>query len=121
MLPWKPGKNPPINHLEDEMKVIIDRDLCDASLPFCARCSAAFIRFPEGSDRMCIRQILDDGKENLTIEMHTDQRVLVMELTEEQKELASVEGWEALADFDPALFRAGSIERWRELRELPTN
>jgi hypothetical protein len=53
--------------------------------------------------------------------MHTDDRTLVMELTEEQKDLASVEGWEALVDFDPALFRAGAIDRWRELRLLPTN
>ena len=103
------------------MKVIIDRDLCDASLPFCSRCSAAFIRFPEGSDRMCIRDIIDDGKETLTIVMYTDDRVLEMELSEEDRELASVEGWEALADFDPALFRTGAIERWRELRQLPLN
>ena len=103
------------------MKVIIDRDLCDASLPFCQRCSAAFIRFPEGVDRMCIRDIIEDGKETLTIEMHTDNRVLEIELTEEQRELASVEGWEALADFDPALFRLGAMERWRKMRMMPTN
>ena len=103
------------------MKVVIDRDLCDASLPFCARCSAAFIRYPEGSDRMCIQDVIEDGKETLTIEMHTDNRVLTIELTEEQRDIASVEGWEALADFDPALFRVGAIEKWREIRTLPTN
>lgn len=103
------------------MKVIIDRDLCDASLPYCARCSAAFIRYPEGSDRMCIRDIVEDGKETLTILMHTDGRTFEIELTEEERDLASVEGWEALADFDPALFRTGAMQRWRELRELPLN
>jgi len=103
------------------MKVIIDRDLCDASLPFCSRCSAAFIRYPEGSDRMCIREIIDDGKETLTLVMHTDERTMEIELSDEERELASVEGWEALADFDPALFRTGAMDRWRELRELPTN
>ena len=103
------------------MKVVIDRDLCDASLPFCARCSAAFIRYPEGVDRMCIQDIIDDGKDSLTIEMHTDQRTVVVELTDEMRELASVEGWEALVDFDPALFRSGAIDKWRELRMLPTN
>jgi hypothetical protein len=103
------------------MKVTIDRDLCYASLPFCARCSAAFIRFPEGSDRLCIRDIEEDGKDTLTIVMHTDDRTLEIELTEEERELASVEGWEALADFDPALFRSGAIDLWRELRQLPLN
>jgi hypothetical protein len=101
------------------MKVVMDRDLCDATLPFCQRCSAAFIRYPEGSDRLCIRDVIDDGKEQLTLQMFTDGRELQIELTAEQKEIASVEGWEALADFDPALFREGALERWRVIRELP--
>ena len=103
------------------MKVVIDRELCDASLPFCQRCSAAFIRYPEGSDRMCIREITDEDEEELTIVMHTDQQTLEITLSDEERELASVEGWEALADFDPALFRDGAINRWRELRLLSTN
>ena len=100
------------------MKVVIDRDLCDASLPFCARCSAALIRFPEGVDRPCIMEIEEDQKETLTIVMHTDQRTLELDLNEEDREIASVEGWEALADFDPALFRQGALERWREIRKI---
>lgn len=103
------------------MRVVIDRDLCDASLPYCQRCSAAFIRYPEGSDRLCIRDIVDDGQELLTLELRSDGRELIVELTDEQRELASVEGWEALADFDPALFRSGAMERWHRLRALPTN
>lgn len=103
------------------MKVILDRGLCDATLAFCQRCSAAFIRNPEGEDRPCIRQIIDDGRDLLTLEMWTDGRVLELELTEEQRNLAGIEGWEALADFDPALFRTGALERWHALRRLPTS
>lgn len=103
------------------MRVVMDRDLCDASLPFCQRCSAAFIRNPEGEDRMCVRDIIEDGKEALTIEMRTDGRILEIELSDEMRELAGVEGWEVLADFDPALFRTGAMSRWRELRKLPVN
>lgn len=101
------------------MRVVIDRDLCDASLPYCQRCSAAFIRYPEGVDRHCIREIIDDDSHLLTIEMKTDGRELVIELTDEERELASVEGWEALAHFDPALFRTGAAERWHQIRTLP--
>ena len=101
------------------MRVVIDRDLCDASLPFCQRCSAAFIRYPQGVDRHCIRDIIDDGHDKLTIEMKTDGRRLVIELSDEERDLAAVEGWEALADFDPALFRTGAMQRWRELSRLP--
>ncbi|HSM55620.1 MAG TPA: hypothetical protein VK879_05630 [Candidatus Sulfomarinibacteraceae bacterium] len=101
------------------MKVLIDRDLCDASLSFCQRCSAAFIRSPEGTDRHCIREVVDDGKETLTLHLVSDGRELEIELTDEERELASVEGWDVLVDFDPALFRAGAMERWREIRKLP--
>jgi hypothetical protein len=101
------------------MKIVIDRGLCDASLPFCQRCSAALIRYPEGTDRPCIMDIIEDDKDTLTVVMHTDDRTLTIELTEEDQELAAVEGWEALADFDPALFRTGSLERWRAIRQLP--
>ena len=101
------------------MKVVIDRDLCSASLPFCQRCSAAFIRYPEGTDRLCIRDVVEDGNESLTLQILTDGREINVELSEEQRELAAVEGWEVLADFDPALFRPGALERWREIRLLP--
>ena len=101
------------------MKVIIDRGLCDTNLSFCQRCSAAFFRHPEGYDRPCIRDIIEDDKDTLTLEMITDGRTLEIELTEEERDIASVEGWESLADFDPALFRTGALERWRELRALP--
>ena len=102
------------------MKVIIDRELCDTSLPFCQRCSAALIRHPEGYDRPCIREIIDDGQELLTLEMRTDGRVLEIELSDEMRDIGSIEGWEALVDFDPALFRTGAMERWRQLSTLPT-
>jgi len=100
------------------MKVIIDRGLCDTNLAHCQRCSAAFIRHPEGYDRACIVDIIDDGKEPLTVELRTDGRVLEIELSDDDRELAGIEGWEALADFDPLLFRTGASERWRELRAL---
>jgi hypothetical protein len=53
--------------------------------------------------------------------MKTDGREMEIELTDEMRELAGVEGWEVLADFDPALFRTGAMNRWHEIRLLPTN
>lgn len=101
------------------MKVVIDRGLCDTNLSYCQRCSAALIRHPEGYDRACILDVVDDGSDLLTLEMYTDGRKLEIELTEEEQELAAVEGWEVLADFDPALFRTGALERWQIIRQLP--
>jgi hypothetical protein len=70
---------------------------------------------------MCIKDIVEDGSDLLTVVLHTDQQTLELTLTEEERELASIEGWEAVADIDPALFREGAIDKWRELRLLPTN
>jgi hypothetical protein len=52
--------------------------------------------------------------------MKTDGRQLVLELSEEQREIGALEGWEALVDFDPALFRTGAMARWHHLSTLPT-
>ena len=101
------------------MKVILDRGLCNATLEFCQRCSAALIRNPEGVDRPCIMDVIDDGSELLTIEMMTDGRTIEIELSDEDRDIAGIEGWEALADFDPALFRTGAEERWHEIRQAP--
>jgi hypothetical protein len=102
------------------MIVIMDRALCDASLGFCARCSAAFFQKPLGTDRPCITEIIDDGdEEHLHIVLRTDNRTLSFALTDEVREGLALEGWEFLADFEPALFRSGAAERWRELAKLP--
>lgn len=101
------------------MKVIIDRGLCNNTLSYCQRCSAALFRNPEGYDRLCIVDIIEDGKDTLTLHMRTDGRTLELELTDEERELAAIEGWEALADFDPALFRSGAMKHWHELSKLP--
>ncbi len=102
------------------MIIVMDRDLCDANLPFCARCSAAFFQKPQGTDRLCITDVIDDGNENeLEIVVHTDDRVLQFQLTDEIQEIAAVEGWEFLADFSPALLRTGAAQRWREIGKLP--
>ena len=103
---------------EMTMKVVMDRDLCNASLPFCQRCSAAYIRHPKGSDRLCIREIVDDNSERLTLELRSDRRIREVELSDEQQQLAQVEGWEVLVDFDPALYRTGAMTRWRALRQI---
>ena len=103
------------------MKIYIYRGYCDASLPFCARCSAVFFRKPLGTDRPCVVDIVDDGNDDLIhFVVNTDGRVLEFDLTKDVQEGLALEGWEFLATFDPALFRHGAAERWRQLKKLPT-
>lgn len=102
------------------MRIVMDRGYCDAALPFCARCSAAFFQKPLGTDRPCIVEIVDDGDdEMLHFVLLTDDRTLEFDLTEDIQEGLAAEGWEFLADFDPRFFREGAAERWRELSRIP--
>lgn len=102
------------------MRIVLDRGYCDASLTFCARCSAAFFRKPMGTDRPCIVEVVDDGNDDLLhFVVRTDNRTLEFDLTDELQEGLSLEGWEFLADFEPDLFRTGAADRWRELSQLP--
>ena len=98
------------------MKIIMDRDYCDASRSFCAVCSAAFFRKPMGTDRPCIVAVIDDGDDEvLNFELRTSGRTLQFSLTEELQEGLALEGWEFLADFYPSYLRQGAAERWRAL------
>ena len=101
------------------MKIVMNRDYCDAALPFCARCSAAYFRRPMGTDRPCIVDVVDDGDdEMLHFVLLTDGRELEFDLTEDLQEGLATEGWEFLADFEPGFFREGAAQRWRELSTL---
>ena len=102
-----------------KMRIVMDRGYCDAALPFCARCSAAYFQKPEGTDRPCIVAIEDDGKDDvLHFVLLTDDRSIEFDLTEELQEGLALEGWEFLADFDPGFFRTGAADKWRALSEL---
>ena len=100
------------------MKIIMHRGFCDAGLSFCARCSATFFQKPQGTDRPCIVKVLDTGQEDvLEIVVCTDQHNLRFELTPELQEGLVLEGWEYLANFEPAFIRRGAAKRWRGLKQ----
>lgn len=102
------------------MRIVMDRGYCDATLTFCARCSAAFFQKPMGTDRLCVVDVVDDGNDDmLHFEVRTEGRVLEFDLTKELQEGLAIEGWEFLADFEPALFRHGAAQRWLDLGRLP--
>lgn len=104
------------------MRIVMDRGYCDAALPFCARCSAAYFRKPQGTDRPCIVDVVDDGNDDLLhFTVLTDGRTLEFDLTEELQEGLAAEGWEFLADFDPGFFRHGAADKWREISKLSSS
>jgi hypothetical protein len=87
------------------MKVTIDRTLCDHVLPECERCFARFVRNPEGVDRCCITEYVDDAEPTLTLTLKYDGHEEVLALSPEERELVVSEGWSRFVKVPPKFYR----------------
>ncbi|MBI5670731.1 MAG: hypothetical protein HZC41_22285 [Chloroflexi bacterium] len=87
------------------MRVKINRNLCDAHLAFCERCLGQFLKYPMGYERRCFEELEDDGKDLLTIELHTGEHDIVLELDGNQRRLLAGEGWARFVDFAVPMYR----------------
>ena len=87
------------------MFVKINRDSCNAHLAFCERCLGRFLTYPMGYERRCFEEFVDDGNEDLTIELHMGDEVVTMTLNEEQRLLLAAEGWASFVDFPVPMYR----------------
>ena len=87
------------------MYVKINRDVCPAQLAFCERCLGRFLLYPMGYERRCFEEIVDDGKEELTIDLHTGIHDVRLVLDEDQRELVAGEGWAYFVDFPVPMYR----------------
>ena len=89
------------------MYVKLDRDTCDHQLAICERCLGRFLENPMGYERQCFMEIEDDGKDLLTIDMHTNGHDVRLELDEEQRKMLAGEGWASFMDFAVPMYREG--------------
>lgn len=87
------------------MYVKINRDVCDHQLATCERCLGRFLEYPMGYERRCFEQIIDDGKEELTLEVETGGHHVTMILDEEQRKMIAGEGWAHFVDFAVPMYR----------------
>lgn len=87
------------------MRVKINRDLCDAHLAFCERCLGRFLQYPMGYERRCFEELEDDGSDILTIELHSGDHDVVLELDGNQRRLLAGEGWAYFVDFPVPMYR----------------
>jgi hypothetical protein len=93
------------------MYVKINRDVCPAQLAFCERCLGRFLTFPMGYERRCFEILEDDGKDDLTVELHTGQHDLKLTLNEEQRRQLAGDGWSHFVDFDVPMYRNNNPSR----------
>jgi hypothetical protein len=87
------------------MKVTINRNICGASLNACEHCFSFFAQHPEGVDRYCIVEQVEDGSDLLTLKLLTDDTERTLVLDEKQRELVASEGWASMVDFVPRFYR----------------
>ncbi len=87
------------------MYVKINRNVCDHQLPICERCLGKFLVNPMGYERQCFEEIRDDGSELLTIDLHSGNDNVHIELNEEQRKLIAGEGWTKFVEFAVPMYR----------------
>jgi hypothetical protein len=93
------------------MKVKINRDVCPAQLSFCERCLGRFLQYPMGYERRCFEELVDDGSDELTIEMHSGGHDVTLHLNEEQRRMMAGEGWAYFVDFPVPMYRNKTPEK----------
>jgi hypothetical protein len=92
------------------MRVKINRDVCSAHLAFCERCLGQFLKYPLGYERRCFEEFEDDGKDELTIELHTGGKEVVLHLSEADRLRLAGDGWAQYVDFGVPMYRTLSVQ-----------
>lgn len=87
------------------MKITIDRDECDASLPFCERCFGTLVLHPMGVERSCMLALEDDSRTDLTVVLRSEGQEETLVVSEGQRELVARDGWSAFVHFNPRFYR----------------
>lgn len=78
------------------MKVVINHDSCNCADAPSDRCLAATIMFPEGHERYCTAEVVDDGQDALTVVLLQDGKVHTLVLRDQRdREIVAGEGWPA--------------------------
>ena len=88
------------------MKVTIDRNICTASLNACEHCFSFFAQHPQGVDRYCIIEQVEDGSDDLTLTLRSAEHEQTLVLDEKQREAVALDGWSSMVDFLPDFYRA---------------
>jgi len=75
------------------MYVKLDRDVCGHHIATCERCLGQFLKNPMGYERQCFEQVVDNGSDDLTLDIKSGNNHYHLVLNEEQRNLLAGEGW----------------------------
>ncbi len=78
------------------MKIVINHDNCGHADAYSDRCLRNSILNPEGHERYCMKEVIEDGKEELTVVLIQDGKQYTLVLHEPGEiEATAEEGWVA--------------------------
>ena len=90
------------------MRITLDRRLCTGSLPFCERCFDIFVTTPQGTERACVTEMIDDGRELMTLRIISTEGEDTLTLAPADAQAVALEGWPHAkrVKFEPDFYRA---------------
>lgn len=75
------------------MYVKLNRDVCGHQIAVCERCLGKFLRYPMGYERQCFEEFIDNGDDELTMDIISGENHYRLVLNAEQREMLAGEGW----------------------------
>lgn len=75
------------------MYVKINRNVCDRQIAVCERCLGRFLTYPYGYERQCFEEIIEDGSEEITLDITSSNNHYYLKLNKEARLLMAGEGW----------------------------
>lgn len=85
------------------MYVKIDRNTCGHHISKCERCLGKFLANPLGYERQCFEDVVDDGKDELTLDITSGENHYFLVLNEEERKLLAGEGWAKVLEHEGLL------------------
>ncbi len=84
------------------MRITMERNLCENILPACEECFITFLLHGCIPDRGCITDVVDDGREEVTLILRYEGNEEVLVVTDENREVLAFNGWSRYVYATPA-------------------
>lgn len=92
------------------MKIWIDRNVCESNLAACESCFRQLVTAAV-PDQPCILAYRDDGRETLTIFLHSKDHDEMLIIPPEMRERVAYDGWRHYLSLQPGLRRNEGPQR----------
>ena len=83
------------------MRITMERDTCQTTLPACEECFATFLLHGGYPDRACITEVVDDGNPELTLLVRYAGHEEKVVVTDANRESLAYDGWDSFVSVRP--------------------